>query len=200
MRSNVLPRSPSELRAERELQIKSFIEAALVDNDGDRSESLLVVARSPESAVVRAVFSLSGLLDAHKISARIVLMAGGEGERWTLDFCPGFQHEARIATDPRVLDAHEQLVIGGKATWFGDSMRREPEKRDAFMQFTASDKEVARRSRLTFEWLWARCQPLYRHEASGTIPMALDSGETGTAAIAQDVLATLNAWLPSSRH
>ena len=196
------PQSPSELRDERELQIKTFIGAAVDAAIVSPVDDLLLVARSPESAAARAVFGLSPSLAARGMSARIILLAANPGDHWTLEFAPGFRHETRLANDPRLLDAHEQLVIGDRSLWFGDSMRREPEKRDAFMQFIDGDDETVRRARMTFARLWESARPLYRHEQTqaATPLVEVIAPGAGDAALASDVLATLNAWRPSSRH
>ena len=200
MRSRPLPQSANDLRAQRELQLKDFIVSGLEGLAADFSDGLLVVARSPESAICRAVFSLADEFGARRIGARIVLMPGTDGEKWSLDFCSAFHHETRLAGDHRLLDAHEQLVVGDRTVWFGDSMRREPEKRDAYQQFAADDAETARRARVTFASLWASCVPLYRNEFSPPPPAPTLATAAGDAAIAQDALNTLSAWRPSSQH
>ena len=53
--------------------------------------------------------------------------------------------EIRWAKNPRMLDAHEQLVIGPNSTWMGDCMRRDPTKRDAFQSFNVDCPEAAGR-------------------------------------------------------
>jgi hypothetical protein len=200
MRLKLTPQSATELRTERESQLKSFIVTSLAVIETDRPDGLLVIARSPESAVFRAVFALADELGARRIGTRVVLMPGTEGEKWSLDFPPAFLHETRLAVDHRVLDAHEQLVVGNRATWFGDSMRREPDKRDAFQQFTADDIEIARRARATFASLWAGCAPLYRNEVAPLAASPALATAAGDAALAQDVLDTLTVWRPSSSH
>lgn len=118
---------------------------------GDYPRTVLVVARSAQSPVLRALHTVvrDGVIPG--IEARIVVadedagaVAGDAGELACV---------VRIANNPRLLDAHEQLVVGD-ATWYGDSMRRDPMKRDAFECFVANDLLATRRARAMFDTLW----------------------------------------------
>ena len=124
------------------------------------------MARAPESVAAKALFAVSEQLAKHRITARIVLAGGAvvkSGDSWHLSFDPGFRHEIRILHDVRFLDGHEQLVLGCNSQWFGDSMRREPDKRDAFTMFLNDDQVAAGRSRATFDRLWALAEAVYVH-------------------------------------
>ena len=129
---------------------------------GDCPRTVLVVARSAKSPVLQALHSVvrDGIIPG--IDARIVIadddagpVAGDGGE---------LACDVRIANNPRLLDAHEQLIVGD-ATWYGDSMRRDPMKRDAFECFVANDLVAARRARATFENLWHSAGLLPAREA-----------------------------------
>jgi hypothetical protein len=118
---------------------------------GDCPRIVLVVARSAQSPVLQALHTVvrDGVIPG--IEARIVVVdeeagavAGDAGE---------LACDVRIANNPRLLDAHEQLIVGD-ATWYGDSMRRDPMKRDAFECFVTNDLAAARRARATFDRLW----------------------------------------------
>ncbi|MFM9941091.1 MAG: hypothetical protein ACKVP7_16545 [Hyphomicrobiaceae bacterium] len=200
MQSKALSRNSADLRADRELQLTQFIEAAIAGLAKGEGSDLILLARSPESLVCRAVFAQSASLEQNGISARIVLMAAAPGERWNLEFSPGFRHEMRLGVDHRLLDAHEQLVIGATSIWYGDSMRREPERRDAFTQFCSDHVEMARRGRMTFEALWAGCRPLYQRAAEQSVATAPASLLSPEAPIAGDIAASLQAWQPSTRN
>lgn len=201
MQLKALPRTPADLRADRELQLKEFIEAGTASLNETTSHTVLLIARSPDSAACRALLACSAALEQRGISARIVFMTADAGQRWNLSFSPGFCHEVRLGTDFRLLDAHEQLIVGDTSVWFGDSMRREPERRDAFIHFSRENAELARRGRFTFESLWAGCRPLYQHAFTPAVDTAAETpAETQAAAVAGDALATLDAWQPPSRH
>jgi hypothetical protein len=118
---------------------------------GDCPRMVLVVARSARSPVLQALHMVvrDGIIPG--IKARIVIadeeagpVAGDGGE---------LACDVRIANSPRLLDAHEQLIVGD-ATWYGDSMRRDPMKRDAFECVVTNDLVAAPRARATFDRLW----------------------------------------------
>ena len=67
--------------------------------------------------------------------------------------------EVRIIRDPRLRDAHEQLIIGGTSVWFGDSLRRDMNRRDLFEQFHADAPDAARAAANGFQQLWSRTEP-----------------------------------------
>jgi hypothetical protein len=178
----------------REQRLTAFIANALDRVAGQRSDGILLVARTPDSCVARAIFELSHVLAERGIGANIVFAAStaiAMGEEWKLQFHPGFSHEIRMITNPRFLAAHEQLVIGTDAVWFGDSMRREPDKRDAFSSFSTVAIETAR-ARWTFGRLWSSAEPVYAHNygANSATTLAGDPNahaanvlSTGTAEI-----------------
>lgn len=135
---------------EKQARICDFIRQHLTAS-GDCPRTVLVVARSAQSPVLQALQSVvrDGIIPG--IEARVVVaddeagpVAGAGGE---------LACDVRIANNPRLMDAHEQLVVGD-AAWYGDSLRRDPMKRDAFESFIVNDLVAARRARATFEKLW----------------------------------------------
>lgn len=192
MQTKAPARSEIREREDREQQLKEFIRAALeAVKSGPRE--ILLVARAPESIAAKALFAVSDECAVRHIRARIVFAGGAlvkTGEAWHLSFDPAFHHEIRILHDARFLDGHEQLVLGIQAQWFGDNMRREPDKRDAFAMFKGKDEEGAGRSRATFERLWNLAVPVYAHsldtmadpvEVSVVTPPHLAGAETEKA-------------------
>lgn len=158
-------RTDNREREDREQQLKEFMRAALEAVKSGPGE-ILLVARAPESLAAKALFAISDECASRSIRARIVFAGGAlvkTGEAWHLSFDPAFRHEIRLLHDARFLDGHEQLVLGATAQWFGDSMRREPDKRDALALYKQADHEGASRSRATFERLWALAIPVYAH-------------------------------------
>lgn len=195
------PVASDALRMEtREERLKAFMSEALEQTPGARPDAILVVARSPESAVARAIFALSPSLAARSIGARMVFASSSamaSGEVWQLSFDRGFAHEIRLVANPRFLAAHEQLVIGDGAVWFGDSMRREPDKRDAFSSYSRDGAE-ALRARQTFARLWAGAEPLYVHQLDGPMPIAVDGAASGV--LPPEAAAAPAVWHAPNRH
>lgn len=222
MRAKTPPFKPFETKEERESSIKHFILSSLDDSACGREDALALLARSPTSPVVGALLALSDELGERRIGAHIVLAGGAtarEDEIWSLSFSARFVHEIRLTGNPRVLDAHEQLIVGDRSVWFGDCMRRDPMKRDAFASQLMDDCGANRGSRFTFGQLWSGAQSIYRSPAVASVvvaPMAsavTGSGadEAGSGACPSDDLATavsqnstlvetLAAWQPLTRH
>ena len=208
MRLKSPPRTDKTEREEREQQLRDFIRSNL-DGLAEGAGAVLLFARAPDSLPARIVFELSETLAARNAGARFVFAgaaAAASGEQWRLNFDPAFGHEIRILRDPRYLDGHEQLVLGGRSVWFGDSMRREPEKRDAFVHVVDGCEETAARCRATFQHVWAAAAPIYAHglDAGATaqplpVPEAPVPPKTENA-LPPGGLETLEAWQVSTRH
>lgn len=160
-----------EEREGREQRIERFIGRYLEGTDDGRLEAVLMVARSNESPVARALIATAADLSARGLRARIILanddvpLEAGSN-RSAVD---ALVREVRAIRDPRLLDGHEQLVLGERFVWFGDSMRRDPLQRDAYESFSADDRTAARLVRGVFERLWQLTLPL-RPETSGVGP------------------------------
>jgi hypothetical protein len=142
-------------KEEKEARLVGFIGAqlaALVPDAGD-ARFLNVVARGFDSPVLRALAVHGAAIEAAGLVVRAIVV---------LDECGPEEGVAallaksdwRIGTDCRILDAHEQLVIGDHIAWIGDCMRREPAKRDAFECYSATCRDTARQAHRAFANLW----------------------------------------------
>ncbi|MFV0295744.1 MAG: hypothetical protein ACK5JT_06450 [Hyphomicrobiaceae bacterium] len=185
-----------------------------------------MLATSPSSPVMTALLSLSGMLAERGLGARIVLAGGAiaaANETWNLVFSAGFDHEIRLTTNPRILDGHEQLIIGDRSFWFGDCMRRNPGKIDAFEMYKTDVRDQVRAARNAFGHLWDGAQPVYtspsiaevsrerlpanqksrkqtaswRLSADGS---AVEGDQQMRVTSRTDLLETLRAWRPLIRH
>ncbi len=164
-------RTADGLRESREQRIGHFIARYLETLDDGRLDAVLVVARSGQSPVARALISASGAMVARGLEARIILgPEEAELESWPSgEAMDTLVREVRVVRDPRLLESHEQLVLGGEGVWFGDSMRRDPLQRDAHESFSPHDAAAARLARSMFERLWQLTLPLYPR-AVGSMP------------------------------
>lgn len=189
-------------RADQEQQLKEFIRAGL-ENAPTGPEAVLLIARSPESMVSRVLFALSAEVAARMAGAHVIFAGGApaSGDTWRMSFDSRFQHEARLLRDPRFLDGHEQLIIGANHIWYGDSMRRDPDRRDGFASFQAAAPVDVARGRATFAHVWSAAEPIYAHRSSKE-PSALPAipVEDGPRIVPPGADATLDAWRPSTRH
>jgi len=174
-------------REEKEQKLKDFIgrHIAVVQRDPQRANPLLVLARSAESPVIKALAGLAHELASVGASVRMIIAQADRdslAEEWAPAAEPaGLDYEVRWARDPRLIEAHEQLVLGPLACWIGDSMRREPAKCDAFETYMDACAATAGSAALSFERLWSASEPLL--ERVGRIAGDAGAGlrETGSA-------------------
>ena len=150
---------------------------------------LLIIARSLASPIVKAVAGLTHEIAACGRSARMIL-AHIDGEPQPEDWGRAitFSHEIRWARHPRLIEAHEQLVLGPQTCWIGDCMRRDPAKCDAYESYVEGCGEAAGCAAVSFERLWLACQPLVRRTArrivaiaAGSPPPAVETAPQATA-------------------
>jgi hypothetical protein len=168
-------------------KLKGFIQSMLAQRDAQAESSgmrcLTVVARSSNSPVARAVTELSHALTAAGYSVNVVLSIL-EAEASVADWrvvgeAPSCLGELRFARNPRLADAHEQMVLSAQQCWIGDAMRRDPSTRDAFEVYALEHAETVRLSTVSFDRLWAVSEPVKR---TTTRPAA----RTTTSAVAVD--------------
>jgi hypothetical protein len=167
MRFAPSPRLLQVGREDKEAQLKDFaakdITARLAANTAS-AHVYTVIARAPDSPVIRALSALGGELIASGIGIRAILM--------DLDLFIEDQHkptllelgnaEIRLLKDMRFAAAHEQLVLSPSRFWIGDCMRRDPAKRDAFEIFHEDNAAAARHAEISFSRLWAKGKPVHR--------------------------------------
>lgn len=125
----------------------------------------MLVARSLESPVVKAVAGAADEIAGAGFNLRLILAqldASASARDWSQDIT--LAHEVRWAKHPRLIEAHEQLVLGPEACWIGDCMRRDPTKCDAYESFVEDCGEAAGCAAVSFERLWCASQPLVCRE------------------------------------
>jgi hypothetical protein len=156
-------------RAEKEQRLGEFVREYLAETRSGRlpgGRDVLVIARSVDSPVVRAVSSVASELVGAGCSVRMIVAQADRKsppDGWTLSPDVDVDCEVRWARRPRLIEAHEQLVLGPETCWIGDSMRREPAKCDAYESYVDACAETANSAAVSFERLWAASEPLLGH-------------------------------------
>ena len=155
---------------EKEQKLQEFIFQHLAGAqhgvDASHATHLLIIARSLESPLVKAVAGLTNEITAAGLSARMILAQVDREplpEEWGRAIT--FSHEIRWAKHPRLIEAHEQLVLGPETCWIGDCMRRDPAKCDAYESYVEGCGEAAGCAAVSFERLWLASQPLMSQPA-----------------------------------
>ena len=167
MRSTPPPGTSVVKREDKSERIAEFIATALASLDAALPATVpavVLIARSVESPVAVALAAREADFVARGIGVRAIyanLDAEATQSGWTLTGrASAFVSEIRWARDVRLLDAHEVLVIGATATWIGDCMRRDPEKRDSYEHQAPDCRPTAHQASVAFERIWARAEPL----------------------------------------
>jgi hypothetical protein len=186
---------------DKEQKLKDFIlryigapEAA----DAARFSQIQIIARSLESPVVRAIAGLAREIADTRLAVRLILAHADHdtfADAWTDEgHTVAFDHEIRWARHPRLIEAHEQLVLGPQTCWIGDSMRRDPTKCDAFESYVEGCGEAAGCALVSFERLWGACEPLVARSGRRT-PSVVDGDALPGAQIAPG-----NITIAATRH
>lgn len=125
--------------------------------------SMTILARSPASPVVQAFVRRREDLKLRNIVARIIV-ARLEPESDFLAMASALSTLVddddinalvRWASNSCILDAHEQLILGSDMCWSGDTMRREPGKRDSLDLFESDAPKTVRLGVLAFDAIWS---------------------------------------------
>jgi hypothetical protein len=153
---------------DKEQKLKDFIlqsiSQAPARTSGDQLTNLLVVARSLDSPIVKAITALMSDIASAGLGVRLILAQLDQEtlpEGWLSDGRTVlFDHEIRWARRPRLIEAHEQLVLGPQTCWIGDTMRRDPAKCDTFESFVEGCGEAAGCAIVSFERLWGASQQM----------------------------------------
>jgi hypothetical protein len=161
-------------RGEKEARLGAFMAKGLqglagptkgddLQPGGPAERAILIIARSAQSPVVKSVAALVREIAESGCAVRLILAKGeraGLSDAVIAAQTAGLDCELRVVRNPRLIEAHEQLVLGARACWTGDTMRRDPAICDAYESFVEDAPELAAAARLTFERLWAASEPL----------------------------------------
>jgi hypothetical protein len=172
------PRANGVKREEKETKLKDFITQCVarhgVDEQGRAARlTCLLVARSADSPVAKAVFALGSERGGSNFALRAIFatLGGAEAAR-IAQACRESDLELQIrwARDIRLMDAHEQLVLPPDTRWIGDCMRRDPAKLDAYDHFAIACREAAQLASICFERLWVASEPVIERKPSVLLP------------------------------
>jgi hypothetical protein len=136
--------------------------------DGDY---YLLIARSPDSPVAQALRVHTATMSALGLRVRAIFSEAEQGRAAAaINSEPFSTDECRLIRDPRLLAAHEQLVLGPECAWIGDSMRRDPGRRDTFVRYAMQCSQTAMQAARSFDRLWRISVPA---DTLATMPAAL---------------------------
>lgn len=180
MQRNTPPQVPSVVKREDKIDtLCTFLRSFwLMPRAAGMPAEITIVARSADSPVARAMVASGAEIVARNIAVRAIF-AHLEPEKTSAGWSIAgpeipFRRELRWARNPRLADAHEQLVLDGETCWIGDCMRRDPSRRDAYEQFANGDVRTSATMALSFNRLWMTCEPLVIRSLSGGLAVAVN--------------------------
>lgn len=186
----------------KEAKLSEFLnrnlKADLTGQSHGASSPVLMIARSVESPSARALLQFCAGAGQKISDVRIIFTSeegllpfqlGNHGERFSSMSC-------RLASDIRLLDAHELLVLGSTTAWIGDCMRRDPSKHDAYEFYSEDAPEAARTAAKSFERIWMSARPL----ALRAIPAAVLPDAVAISAESAQTSSTQNTTEAATRH
>lgn len=152
----------------------------------------LLLARSPESPVARAMLSLKSELAAAGVTLKVIFSSA---DPHSVEACRAWAAllgaPVRMLKGAGFLEGHEQLVLGPHSAWIGDCMRRDPSKRDAFELYASDCAKTSGTALISFTRLWSAASCLPAPELGSEI-----TPDVAAAAMPQDETKPL----VSSRH
>ncbi len=188
--------------------LKSFIATAAarleISSDLPRIAPTLI-ARSPESPAAQALLSAPAAI--FKFGAPRIIFTRLANTACVPDLPDAMSlsinRQFRLLDDPRILDAHEQLVLGTDCAWIGDCMRRDPMKRDAFEKFADGCGITTAFAMKSFERLWSVARPIGSELLSRSMPQwskATDGADSLASTVVSGGDAERTAVTASTRH
>lgn len=172
------PASPAKVikKEEKEAHLSDFIRSKIAQADDLTSTAKMctVVAHSPNSPVAQAVAGMAQELTLAGFIIQTVFANAASAEEHTLPALQIFSTlgRCRLLNDQRLLDAHEQLVLGDDAAWVGDSMRRDPSKIDAYERYVEDDEQVVNWASSSFGQVWDHAKEVKARPVKLTTPTA----------------------------
>ncbi len=169
---------PDRSRDPRELELRRHIQ--MMARSVERAEagsSLTMVLRSAASDPAKALIGMKGALQGAGITA-MVIVAKFDPEDELRQLFASLSELAplvpaseliRWARNPRLLEAHEQVLYGAAMCWSGDAMRRDADRRNALTLFDEDAPDRARLARLAFARLWAASSPVPERHLSASL-------------------------------
>lgn len=190
MRLKSPPPVASDVKREDKVEaLKAYLGPYIRSTDVDAiASTLTLIAVSADSPISRAVTELGADIAARGLRVRVIfhsLIPETSPRGWTVSgpSIP-FERDIRWARNPRLADAHEQLVFGTETAWVGDCLRRDGYRRDAYEQRVEADCGTVATLKRSFERMWAICEPLVvqvkADASSGAIAAAAPMGADET--------------------
>ncbi len=192
--------------------IAGYIDQLEMKGGSLEERSLTLIARSPSTAVARALSLQAQSLERQQMSIRLIFarlapfellaeLAAALNLTGPRDSKAGSIRQIRT---PGLLHAHEQLVLGSSCCWTGDMMRRHEDNRNGLDLWEQDAPSSARLAELAFSAIWTVAKPVParilsatdRHNAKRTSM----TPAMAAAGLASEAIVRQTSGTPVTRH
>lgn len=169
---------PERSRDLREIELRRHLQ--MMARSIDRAEAgftLTMILRSAASDPAQALVGVKGALQRAGLRAKVILTRIDPEDELRQLFASLSELAAQVpapelirwARNPRLLEAHEQVVYGKTMCWSGDAMRRDADRRNALTLFDEESADKVHAGRLAFAALWAASSPVPERHLTGSL-------------------------------
>ena len=174
--------------------------------------SLTLIARSPSTAVARALSLQAHRLERQQMSIRLIFARLAPFEllaELAAALSLTGQRESKAGSirqirTPGLLHAHEQLVLGSSCCWTGDMMRRHEDNRNGLDLWEENAPSSVRLAELAFNAIWTVAKPVPARILSGTdrrhTKRASMTPAMAAAGLASEAIVRQTSGTPVTRH
>ncbi|WP_210191625.1 hypothetical protein [Rhodomicrobium vannielii] len=192
--------------------IAAYLNRLEVNGGGLEERSLTLIARSPSSAVAKALSLQASGLDRQQVSVQIIFSKLAPVDLLT-ELASALNLIAprddrrecvRLIRTPALLNAHEQLVMGTSICWTGDMLRRCEENRNGLDILEEDAPGSVRLAQFAFNAIWAIAKPVPTRILSGGNRLYAEhtplAPAIAAAGLAAEIGPMLSSGLPATRH
>jgi hypothetical protein len=151
----------SEKKARLEAFVLQQLPALAMSHGHGFPVAARVVARSFDSPVIQVLEAIEARTDVTGgLRLDVLIAAAVSPANAEANDRPLYRQVARnggailVGSDPRLLEAHEYLILGETGLWIGDCMRRDPAVRDAFEAYGPFSGHALTLAQRSFDRLW----------------------------------------------
>ena len=142
--------------------ISSYIDIlSYGDDEQEKNKDIRLIVRSASTPVVHSILTRSKDLKSLGVNIKVIftqLSPFASTERWIEEICECdaevIQSSIRWAKKQALHDAHEQLIMGNRMYWCGDSMKRALESRSITSLFEKNCAESVKLAIQAFSAMW----------------------------------------------
>lgn len=153
--------------------LKEYFELVKKSNSSpdDNQREIKLITRGPDSHAAQTLMYRSLELETLNIRVKVLftrLLPTECIDRWIEKMCNDcntkIKNTIRWSRNPQVLNVHEQLVLGNRMCWSGDTLNRKQEQRSITDIFEHDAPGAARLGGKAFQALWTSASTVSKNQ------------------------------------